>query len=211
MEVYGTKPKKFTKDWWGYFWYYYKWHTIGFGVALFVIVYTCVDCALQTKYDLQADIITETPVLEQQKEAFTEMMSANITDASGNGQVDTFVLGLSTGGEMDPQAIQAIQTKLMLEPQYSESYIFVLSKKYADMFTEYGCWEKSSTWTDAQPEADGCMVSLAGCSVLEDIGIDTQDLYIAVRTIRDKETDDEYKKAQHENAVKFAQYLISQR
>lgn len=212
MEVYGTKPKKFTKAWWKYFWYYYKWHTLGFALATFVIAYVCVDCSNQAKYDIVADYISEKAITVEQTQALGELINTQISDADGNGKIETYILNLAFEGEMDSQVIQAKQTRITLEPQYSESFVFLLSKKYADNFAQFDTsWEQSSVWTDAQPEEDGFTVNLCGCAALENLGIDTEDLYITVRRLRDDETEDEYRIIQHENAIKFAQYLINQR
>ena len=212
MEVYGTKPKKFTKAWWGYFWFYYKWHTLGTILAAFIITYTCVDCSNRASYDVIADYISETVITEQQTQALGELINTQISDADGNGKIETYILNLASAGEMDAQVIQAKQTRITLEPQYSESFIFLLSKKYADNFAQFDTsWEESSVWTDAAPEEDGFMVNLSGCTALEDLGIDTKDLYLTVRKLREDETEDEYKINQHENALKFAKYLINQR
>ena len=56
MEVYGTKPKMFTKAWWGYFWDYFglfgelagspflcpKWSILGSGLAGGLANWTCI-------------------------------------------------------------------------------------------------------------------------------------------------------------------------
>lgn len=210
MEVYGTKPKLFTKAWWGYFWYYYKWYTIGIAIALFVIVYACVDCSKQTRYDLTTDYISNNAVTMEQENDIKALMKNVISDANGDGTVDVNLSNLSMGGLMDAQMIQAKQAKITIEPQFSEAFVFILSREYALTYSEYDSWEQSSMWTDKQPEEDGGMVSLAGNAVLENIGIDTKDLYITVRKLREEESESEYRKAQHENAVKFAQYLLNQ-
>ena len=51
-EVYGEKPKKFTKKWWPYFWMYYKWHTISIVAIAVVIISTVMQCVTAEKYDL---------------------------------------------------------------------------------------------------------------------------------------------------------------
>ena len=55
MESTGTElsfPKKAIK-WLDNFWYHYKWHTIAAIFALFVIIVCTVQCATNTKYDIQ--------------------------------------------------------------------------------------------------------------------------------------------------------------
>lgn len=52
-EFYGEKPKRFSREWWPYFWLYYKWHTIGIAVALLIITTTVVDIINRERYDLE--------------------------------------------------------------------------------------------------------------------------------------------------------------
>lgn len=210
MEVYGTKPKKFTKAWWSYFWYYYKWYTIGIALMIFVIVYTCVDCSNQTKYDLIADYISGEPLTSDQEDGLKNIMESVISDASGNGITEANISDLSLGGLMDAQMIQAKQAKITIEPQFGDAFVFFLNKEHVITYSEYDSWEQPDVWTDKEPQDDGFTVSLKGCAVLENLGIDTSDLYITVRKLREDETDRELRKKQYDNAIKFARYLLNQ-
>ncbi len=211
MEVYGVKPKKFTREWWGYFWYYYKWHTAGVLFALFVIITSLVQCVTQINYDLQIDLITEDYITGEQTEKLEELIKANIDDVTQNGETQAFVLSLNMDSE-DPQMEQALMSKMLLEFRYSEGYVFIMSKKYADMVFEYGIFENTDVWAGEQAN-DGQTISLAGSKALLNIGIDAEmhDLYIGVLKIRDENKDDELEIAKYENGKKFAQFLINQR
>lgn len=212
MEVYGVKPKKFTKEWWGYFWYYYKLHTLGGAFAAFLIIVTCVQCATQTKYDLQIDFISEYGLMTEREQALEELACANIEDVTENGKTEAFVMNLDMSNTQDAQMVQAMQTKLMLEMGFSEGYVFILTKQYADMMVEQGALEPASVWTE-EYSGDGYTVSLAGCTALADLGIDAeaQELYIGVNSLREKNREDELEIARHENGIRFARYLISRR
>ncbi len=207
MEVYGVKPKRFTKEWWGYFWDYYKWHTISvLGIAL-VVGYSCVQCATATKYDLQVDYVSEHGILEQQQTALAELIKANIDEIHNNDSIDAFVLALNGTPTRDPQADQAIQAKIMLEQSFSESFAFIMSKQYVDYYSQAEMFEKNALWA-GDKAAEGYAVSLENCTQLKEIGINTDDCYIAVRKLRKDEADDEIKIAEQANAIKLAQYLI---
>ena len=212
MEVYGVKPKKFTKEWWGYFWYYYKWHTAGVLFAMFLIVTTLVQCVTQTKYDLQVDYITENYIISEQEEKLTQIIEANIDDVTQNGKAEAFLMTFNMAENNDPQMTQALTTKLFVELGYSDGYVFIVSKKYADMVLEHGIMEDTSVWAGDLANDSG-VISLAGCKVLSDIGIDAeeQDLYIGVLKMREDKKEDELEIAKYENGKKFAQFLINQR
>lgn len=211
MEVYGVKPKKFTKEWWGYFWYYYKGHTLAAVFASVLIITSLVQCVTQTKHDLQIDFITEYGITTEQEDALEALIAENIEDATGNGVNEAFVLPLSMI-EGDVQMQQALTTKLMIEFGYSEGYAFIMTKKYADIVVEHEIMEKTSEWA-GELGNDSQVISLAGCKALSDIGIDAeaQDLYIGVLKLRDENKDDELEIKKYENGKMFAQFLINQR
>ncbi len=212
MEVYGIKPKRFTKEWWGYFWDYYKWHTIGGGFVAFLVITSCVQCITQTKYDLQVDYISEYGILSEHEDALRALAEEKIEDVTGNGKNEVSILSLNMSQANDPQMMQAMQTKFVIEMGYSEGYAFILTKQYADLMTEQGVLEPTSAWAGEYAN-DGCVISLSGCTALSEIGIDAseQDLYIGIHKVREKEKEDELEVKRYENGVRFAQYLINQR
>ncbi len=206
MEVYGVKPKKFTKAWWEYFWYYYKWHTVCGLVAACLIGTSCVQCATQTKYDLQVDFIAERNLAEENSVAIRSMAEGIVDDVTGNGKNDVFILTLDMSENSDPQIMQAMQTKMTLEMGYSEGYTFIMSKKYADIMVENDALERADVW--AGEDVEGYAISLAESRVLNEIGLDTADLYVGVVKMKDDKKDDDKECAKYNNGVKFAQYLL---
>ncbi len=209
MEVYGTKPPRFTKEWWEYFWDYYKWHTIGTVIVLIIIVTTIVDSVNKVKYDLSTTFIAPIILTEETEQALTNLMEDNIDDASGNKKNEAFLTYLNMSDNSDPQYMQAMQTKLMIELGYSESFVYILSKQYADLFEGgEGVLIPASDWTSKE-SYDGSFVSLNGNRYLEDLGLDTSDLYLAVRDTRKDEKDDKFCIEKQKNGVKFAKFLIN--
>ena len=210
MEVYGVKPKKFTKEWWPYFWEYYKWHTIVGAVLLVILISSLVECANRTDYDLQADIITENKVSSESIDSLTALIQDNIDDITGNGKNEAYVTYLDMGESSDPQFVQAMQTKYMVEIGYGESYIFLVSKEYADRLIDTEVFEVSTSWTD-KASYKGYCISLEGNKLLEDAGFDTSDLYIGIVKLRENDRKSEREKniTKQANAIRFAQYLVS--
>lgn len=209
MEVYGEKPKAFTKKWWENYFYYYKVHTIVAVAVFFVLGYLIYSDATATKYDLKIDYISENGISEEAAGGIAEIAEKNILDATGNGEIDVFVLTLNMQETTDIQYAQAMQVKFMTEQAYSESFAFIMSKQYADMMCGNGVFEPISVWS-GQDSSEECM-SISGCSALSDIGLPTEDLYIAVRKLRDEELKDERKLAEYQNGVLFAKFLIDER
>lgn len=212
MEVYGTKPKRFTKEWWEYFWDYYKIHTIATAIIIIFIGITISECAHRINYDLQIDYISENQISDKAVNALTSLIEENIDDITENGKPEAYVTYLDMGEHGDPQYTQAMFAKYSVEMGYTESFVFLVSKKYADQLSEEGIFEEASTWTSI-PSYNGYCVSLEDCEILKEIGIDTSDLYVGVLKIRerDKASVRVKNRPKQENGIKFAQFLISKR
>ena len=208
MEVYGTKPPRFTKEWWGYFWDYYKWHTIGGIIAIIVAISSISECAHQINYDLQVDYITENGISLEQEDSIRELIEKNIDDVTENGKKEAMLTYIDLGHEDDAQLHEAMQTKFMIEAGYSEGYVFIVTKKYADYFKDSGIFMDAAKWTDKE-SYDGYFVSLKDSKLLQSTGLDTEDLYAAVLITRSSNAKDKLHDKKQENGIKFASRLIN--
>ena len=209
MEVYGTKPKRFTKEWREYFWDYYKWHTIATIVAMIVIISTINDCVHRINYDLQIDYISEHMISDNASDALRELIEEHIVDVGKNGSPEAYVKVIDMSENADPQYTQAMYTKYSVEMAYTDSFVFILSKKYADTLSEEEIFEKAESWTDV-PSYNGYCINLEGCKALDELGIDTNDLYLGIIKLREtkKESERNNKLLQQENGIRVANYLI---
>ncbi len=212
MEVYGVRPKAFTKAWWeNYFWYHYKWHTIG---ALFVgalITIGIWQVVTAPKYDLQVDYISEYFLTDNETQMFSDLITSAIDDVTENGKTELCFLALPMDSGSDVQQTQAIQIKYTTEMSYSEGYVFLMSKTYAEHSKEYGIFEPTSAWAGEYAN-DGYVLSLENSKALIEAGINPaeKELYIGVLKMRDKEKNDELEQKRYQNGVKLAKFLIGE-
>ena len=211
MEVYGTKPKIFTKDWWPYFWDYYKLHTISVILAAVAIISFVSDCKNQKNYDLQIDLITENQVSEETLDKLLDTVYEKIDDVTENGKTEAYINYLDMSENGDPQYMEAMHTKMMIETGYTEAFVFLVSKKYADYMSEVGVFKPSSEWTDSE-SYNGYLINLENCEILKDLGIDTGDLYLGIVNFRerDKKSEIEKNRPKQKNGIKFAKFLLNE-
>lgn len=206
MEVYGEKPKKFTAKWWEYIWEYYKWHFVCVLFIIFTLVTTLHQCATRPDYDLQITAVTERDLVMTQVDMLCEDAESIVTDATGNGVNEVYIMPLTLNPDGDPQIMQVNHTKFMVEMSMPESYVFILSKKFADTVAEGGILESTDVW--AGGSADEYVVSLNGNEKLTALGIDTEELYLGVLKLSEDRQKDELEKARYENGVLFAKHLL---
>lgn len=211
MEVYGTKPKRFTKEWWEYFWDYYKLHTIAVIILLVAITSAISECAHRINYDLQVDLISENPISADALNSLPAIIEEHIDDITENEKTEAYVTYLDMRESSDPQYTEAMVTKYSVELGYSEAFVFLVSQKYADNVIDAGAFEEAKSWCSADAYRGFC-VSLKDCGYLKDIGIDTDDLYVGIVKMREhyKSSVREKNLPKQENAIKFARFLINE-
>ena len=194
-EVYGVKPEKFTKEWWPYFWMYYKWHTIAVIFVILLVFMTLYQCATAPKYDLSMTYSGSLMFSDEMTGEITSDMAALIDDIDGNGErainFQCFTITGVTGSE---EYDSAMRTKLDLESYNENSYIFLFdTETMLRQFNNdyYGeVYDTVDKWADEMPPEDKLYmidgvpyaVSLSGSEYLTSKGYKTDDMYAVLKS-----------------------------
>ena len=211
MEVYGEKPKRFTSAWFEYVWEYYKIHIIVTLLVIIAVVYTWIAIASATKYDFYLCIAGDKYITDENKEDLKEVLKDKITDINGDGEINIEILDYSTSSEIkDIEFENAMKTKLELELQAGDSFLYIVSKKVADDLVANPAandfFEKPENLSGK--ESDNKYFARAEESVvLKDAGIQYNDLYVGVREFTYSEGDEE-DVAKRNNAIEVAKYIL---
>lgn len=211
MEVYGEQPKRFTKEWFDNFWYYYKWWTIGAVVIALFIIIGIGQIVTAPKLDLQVDYISEYGLDDNETELFKNVILAGIDDVTGNGEKEINILKLDMDLEQSIQQKEAVQNQFRLEMAFSDSYVFLMTKNYADLAERFEIFEPTSVWA-GELANDRCVLSLETSRVLIDAGLKPaeRELYVGVLKMRDKEKGKELEQKRYQNGIKLAKFLIGE-
>ena len=224
MEKYGTIPPRFTKEWWAYFWEYYKWHTIATAFVVILIAVTLVQCVTKTVYDMTVTYAGDRVFSEEAVNSINEALAGVINDMDGDGENNIFFQQLTFGtANNDPQYEMAMQTKLMLEFSAGETFMYIFSKSEMDtylnqencedLFLPVSEWvEDGSILEEASLGLSGGVayaVSLGESAYFKSLGLDMQDQYVVLRQIRASEEKDEKFSIQFENAKIAGNYLLA--
>lgn len=221
MEKYGTIPPKFTKQWWSYFWDYYKIHTISICAAAVLIGTTVYQCATQTKYDLSVSYIGTQDITEEQEAKLSEIIKPEIDEITGNKEIDidymTYPINPNNTDKSASEYEYAMQMKYTAELQAGTTDLYIMSrdnaeanKTYADCFTDIS--ELTDNADDVLTDDSGraYAVSLKNSRALKEAGIDSSDMYLSLRLLFEmNEKKDEYV-LNHENALKAAKLLLEE-
>ncbi len=223
-EHYGVVPKRFTKEWWPYYWMYYKWQTIGVVFALAAIVITLVQCATKENYDAIVNYIGETYFEPETVEGLEAALEPLIEDVDGNGENNVFFQQLTLSNASGSEEIDyTLQVKHDLELSDETSYLFMYDKKEAELMLEresaddvYLPLDEWCGTTDLKAASDGGRVLYSqsgaplailaeGSGLLESVGMDTEDLYI---TVRKNYSDEESNLAAYRSAAAMANAIL---
>lgn len=217
-EVYGEKPKMFTKEWWPYFWMYYKWHTIGIVFVVCAVAFTIAQCLNRPKYDLAMTYAGHHMFTDEQVAQIVSDMGEVIDDIDGDGNRNVdfqrYVFSDTPGSE---EYDNAMQTKLNMELYNDRSYIFMPDEQTLKSMTNNNyvddVYAPVSEWANQDIDesllymVDGAAyaVKLTDSAYLNNGGYNNE-MYIMLKR---NTKDDELENAAYEQSVKIANKLIS--
>ncbi len=222
MEKYGTIPKKFTKAWWEYFWEYYKWHTIAIAFVLFMVSSLIYSNVTRTKYDLYVSCVGPGTLSDDVKASMTELFSPVADEITDNEKTDISydIYSIDASVTPDPSTAEmesAVSMKLMAELQAGDSYLYIISRGnlesfygITDCFTDTALYAGDNENVFKDQTGRACAISLKDNAKLSAIGITNPDLYIAVKSLYERDKDNEEKVKLYENSLKIAQFIIGE-
>lgn len=218
-EVYGVKPKKFTKDWWSYFWMYYKWQTIGITMVVVCIAVTLYQCATKPHYDTNINYVGSTCYTNETLSQLVDKLRPLVEDVDGDGEQSIFFQQLNITNAAGQEEIDyAMQTKHDIELSGEQSFLYLYDKEEAEimMKREYAHetymqvedWAEGDISEDRMLKTDNgtfCAVSAEGSEILKDLQMDDSNLYIAVRR---NYSDSEVSAAAQRSAIAMANAIL---
>lgn len=217
MEKYGEIPPKFTKKWWEYFWYYYKWHTIITVTALIIALVTIVQCANREKYDMNIVYAGHMNYGDEEISRARALFSQYVTDIDKDGKQSVFFQTLMfSDGAGNEEYDYAMQTKLDFTFTDDCTFIYLMDEIEAALYINRDSvsdtFEKTELYapdTDARvitaEDGNSYAVNLKDSDLLKTNGIYCDNLYLLVRS---NNRDDEKNIQAHEDALKLAKELI---
>ncbi len=206
-----TKPEKFTKEWYGYIWDYYKAHIlIGIGAVIFITV-LAVNMLTSIKFDTNINFVAKTSLSAEKSEQLANECSLNSDDLNENGRVDIAInqLNFTEENMQNSEMHQALLNKLMVLLNSADELLFIVDEQMLPQVagTQYSqdIFYKVTEWNSEQLALDNeYAMPLSNSTVLKELGIDGTDLYVLVA-----KTDHESGfKPEEENAIKIAEFLL---
>ncbi len=204
-------PKAFTKEWYEYVWDYYKYH-IMVGILTIVFLTVVVTQMINTvKYDANINLITTGILAEEKEEKLAYFCSENSEDVNQNERVDVSItqLNFTQENRANQEMHTALLNKLMVLFNSNDELLFIVDEYMLDYiegmkYTE-DIFYRADEWIDEELLYKGdYAVTLDKSSVLENLGIDSSDLYILLAKM---DAEDGFKN-EEQNAIKIAKFLL---
>ena len=219
-EKYGTIPPKFTGAWFEYVWTYYKWHIIGPLAVIVFIAFTLYQCTHRPQYDAEVIYAGHVVFSEAQLNEIPQGFAQYVDDVNGDEKTSVFFQQINFSDQPGMEEMDYnMQMKLDLQFQRGEAFLLLYDESETDIMIARASAEliylPVTEWADTMPDEDKLYtkdgvpyaVSLANNAKLKSIGINTDDIYLALR-INYQDGDD--MAAKYENAKKLANALISE-
>ncbi|MCH5211061.1 MAG: hypothetical protein J1F01_08880 [Oscillospiraceae bacterium] len=217
-EKYGTIPPRFTKEWWDYCWYYYKWHVTITLVAVIVAAVTIVQCVNRPIYDMTVIYAGHMNYSEGEKERLEAILNAYVTDIDGNGKTAVdFQRLMFSGAAGNEEYDYAMQTKLDLTFTEKNTALYLMDREEAEFYLKRSSVADAFMNTDdyaADTEKEilraadgtGYAVNLSDSTILKESNIYCDDLFVLVRL---DNADENENNQVFKDAVNIAKELIN--
>ena len=218
-EHYGVKPKMFTKEWWPYYWMYYKWYTITAVAIVAFIVMIIYDCVTKEKYDLKITYYGSNAYLSEMWEELDATLEEYIEDIDDNGEKNILMIPLVMSDKSeDMQMSQAAYTQYTMSFTDTLSYLYIYDQAQLDILIDEdivnGTFLTTDKWLNSDVSEDSIVygknskpyaISLKDSKIINSIGLNGEDLYVLVKDdTKNPKQDEKVRK----NAIIAANELI---
>lgn len=194
-EHYGVKPKMFTKEWWPYYWMYYKWYTITAVAIVAFIVMIIYDCVTKEKYDLKITYYGSNAYLSEMWEELDATLEEYIEDIDDNGEKNILMIPLVMSDKSeDMQMSQAAYTQYTMSFTDTLSYLYIYDQAQLDILIDEdivnGTFLTTDKWLKSDVSEDSIVygknskpyaISLKDSKIINSVGLNGEDLYVLVK------------------------------
>lgn len=221
MEKYGEVPKRFTRGWWEYMWYYYKWYAAGILAVVLFVGITVGQCVTREKFDATITYAGDMVFSENNIAKIEENLAPAMEDINGDGKANlkfqqiNFVNANNSAGYDS-----AMQTRLDAELQAGDTYVYLVSKDMANTWInrdmgDMEVFSPAEEWLGREVPPELAItrndktyaVKVTDSPLLRSSDVIHEDLYLMVRPLYDA---DNTEKAQARRvAIKAANAIIN--
>lgn len=205
------------------FWYYHKIHVLIALVVVAVVAFTIRDCSNNVEPDMSIRGILNFYVPEQSQQALEQALydAGMVADWNGDGEQSCSIQMLTIPEEIKTEQDMAVQMQVTLGFAAEDTVLYLVNEEFLELYDGQGMFDALDSFVAqngvpqeacyAGPETGACIgVSLQGNQLLEQCGINTDELYLGMRMMRQNEQDDPEALEMFERSRQIAAYLYQQ-
>lgn len=215
MAVQFTKPKRFTKEWWEYIWYYNKWYVFGSIFVIIAIAITIAQEMLIPDYSMNIMYVGNDYIEKENMALVISDLNDIVKEEKKDGILfEQLNYNYTPGKNIDNTL--GVARKLQIQMSVDETMVFIFDKSRLGIVMNTGSygsmWTPVSEWADIMPHTDNIKeeygVSLKNSKLLKKHGIDCENLYVAVKKLHEKNNKKSIKKYNY--SVEVANKLLEE-
>ncbi len=128
--------KRFSKEWWKNFWFYYKWHLLIGVIAIVAVTATVVDMVNRVEPDIYILFSGDYILTEEDNAILKERVEATITDVNNDGKiVANFIqIPLKLDSEGVDETTAASNVQMQAQFVTGEQHILVLDRELYNLY-----------------------------------------------------------------------------
>ncbi|MBO5408497.1 MAG: hypothetical protein J6A61_03730 [Clostridia bacterium] len=128
--------KRFSKEWWKNYFFYYKWHTLIALIAIVLIVGTVIDMATRVEPDIYLLFSGDYVLSDEDRDLLKSRCQQAISDINNDGQIMVqFVeIPLLLDSEKTDETTAASNHQMQMQFATGEQHIYVLDRQLFQLY-----------------------------------------------------------------------------
>ena len=128
--------KRFSKEWWKNFWFYYKWHLLIGAIVIVAITATAVDMANRVHPDIYILFSGDYTLTEEDTAILKERVEETITDVNGDGEIiaNFIQIPLKLNSENVDETTAASTAQMQHQFVTGDQHIYVLDRELFNLY-----------------------------------------------------------------------------
>ena len=128
--------KRFSKEWWKNFWFYYKWHVLVIVAVIVAITVTVIDMASRVHPDIYILFSGDYTLTEEDTKILKERVESTITDVNGDGEIiaNFIQIPLKLNSENTDETTAASTAQMQYQFVTGNQHIYVLDRELFNLY-----------------------------------------------------------------------------
>ena len=142
--------KRFSKEWWKNYWFYYRWHTVIAAAVLLAVIFTVYSAVTKEEPDVTICFSGDYVLLEEDYNILQERITGCISDVNGDGKiVAKFIeVPLKLDSEKKDETTAASNYQMQMQFITGDQHILVLDRELFRLYDSEGLLDTDTLYVE---------------------------------------------------------------